>query len=345
MSVSGTQLSRTAKGVAVATRADVARVAGVSPSTVSYALSGARPLSLGTRDRVLLAARDLGYTPNRAAQSLASPALRTVGMHFATDRLLLNETDFAYVDGLSVRMQQNDVTVVIPAIPRADLTYLRWLIRSAAVGGIVLMDVEDHDPREDVLIEENVAAVLIGRSGRVGGCPSIDADFDEIARGAVELLHRLGHRRALGLMAQPEHTVLRSYAASLGRAFAEFGMAGQVIETPRGYQAGVAPAARVGAAGDYTAVITDNPRAGESLVTVAAMLGKSAPEDYSIVSLGVTLECGAGYATEYSPDKRLMGQLAGDMLLAAHQGVVPDASPRLLPGVLRDRGTCGPVPR
>ena len=51
---------------------DVARHAGVSPSTVSYALSGKRPISEETRRRVRAAARELGYRPHAGARALAS---------------------------------------------------------------------------------------------------------------------------------------------------------------------------------------------------------------------------------------------------------------------------------
>ena len=45
---------------------DVARHAGVSPSTVSYALSGKRPISEETRQRVERSIEELGYRPHAA---------------------------------------------------------------------------------------------------------------------------------------------------------------------------------------------------------------------------------------------------------------------------------------
>ncbi|HZL03657.1 MAG TPA: LacI family DNA-binding transcriptional regulator, partial [Cellulomonas sp.] len=43
---------------------DVARAAGVSTSTVSYVLSGKRPISAPTRQRVERSIRELGYRPH-----------------------------------------------------------------------------------------------------------------------------------------------------------------------------------------------------------------------------------------------------------------------------------------
>lgn len=52
---------------------DVARRAGASPSTVSYALSGKRPISDETRRRVEEAAHDLGHRPRPGRRKAACP--------------------------------------------------------------------------------------------------------------------------------------------------------------------------------------------------------------------------------------------------------------------------------
>jgi LacI family transcriptional regulator len=59
---------------------DVARVAGVSVSTVSHVLSGNRPISEGTRKRVLETISSLGYRPNRLAQGLVSKSSGSLGL-------------------------------------------------------------------------------------------------------------------------------------------------------------------------------------------------------------------------------------------------------------------------
>jgi LacI family transcriptional regulator len=52
---------------------DVARLAGVTHTTVSHALSGNRPVAAATRERVLAAVQQLGYHPNAAARSCRLP--------------------------------------------------------------------------------------------------------------------------------------------------------------------------------------------------------------------------------------------------------------------------------
>ena len=64
----------------MATIGDVARVAGVSRSTVSYALSGKRSISRETRERIDEAIRHLGFTVNAGARALATSETMVIGL-------------------------------------------------------------------------------------------------------------------------------------------------------------------------------------------------------------------------------------------------------------------------
>src|SRR6188472_271308 len=59
---------------------DVAAAAGVSPTTVSHALSGARTVNAATRERILSVAHDLGYVPDRVASGLRRRRTGVVGL-------------------------------------------------------------------------------------------------------------------------------------------------------------------------------------------------------------------------------------------------------------------------
>ncbi|HEY0239041.1 MAG TPA: LacI family DNA-binding transcriptional regulator, partial [Friedmanniella sp.] len=64
----------------MATIGDVARVAGVSRSTASYALTGRRPVTPAVRARVEAAVASLGYTPNAGARALATSQTHVIGL-------------------------------------------------------------------------------------------------------------------------------------------------------------------------------------------------------------------------------------------------------------------------
>ena len=72
--------NRTKPGVRALNIGEIARRAGVSRSTVSYALSGKRPLSEATRRRIHEVIDELGYRPNAHARALKEGRTRTIGL-------------------------------------------------------------------------------------------------------------------------------------------------------------------------------------------------------------------------------------------------------------------------
>ena len=64
----------------MATSRDVAALAGVSQSTVSYVMSGTRSISPQTRKRVEAAMTELGYHPTANARALASNRANVIGL-------------------------------------------------------------------------------------------------------------------------------------------------------------------------------------------------------------------------------------------------------------------------
>lgn len=64
----------------MATMKDVARLAGVSTSTVSHVINNSRFVSEPIRDRILSAVATLNYSPSAVARSLKAQSTRTVGM-------------------------------------------------------------------------------------------------------------------------------------------------------------------------------------------------------------------------------------------------------------------------
>jgi DNA-binding LacI/PurR family transcriptional regulator len=94
------------------TSADVARRANVSRATVSYVLNDvtSQKISAKTREAVRLAAQELGYRPNRAAQSLAAGASR-IAM-FVVPSVHLGELSIVVSSHLTARAAERGVTLV-----------------------------------------------------------------------------------------------------------------------------------------------------------------------------------------------------------------------------------------
>ncbi len=100
------------------TSSDVAREAGVSRATVSYVLNGrsGQSISAVTRDRVLAAARDLGYIPSAAARTLRSGRSTLVLMLLPPEPL--GRAQAMMIDAASECLEQHGLRLVAHRLPR-----------------------------------------------------------------------------------------------------------------------------------------------------------------------------------------------------------------------------------
>ena len=173
-----------------------ARLARVWVSTVSYVLTGTRPISQATRDKVLAAMAELDYQPNAMARGLASRRSRILGLMMPMDERGLGATETAFVTGAAAAASAAGYHLVLsPVGGGGDLDDLRRLASQRMLDGVVLMEVQLADERVTVLQEAGVPLVLIGRTGDTSMLSYVDIDFDQTVRDAVAHLVGLGHRR------------------------------------------------------------------------------------------------------------------------------------------------------
>ncbi|NMR18735.1 LacI family DNA-binding transcriptional regulator [Cellulomonas fimi] len=169
---------------------DVARVAGVSVSTVSRALARPHEVAPATRVKVLEAARGLGYTPNLAARSLITGRTGNIGLVVPD----LENPFFASVTkGVQSRARTAGYAVFI-ADSDEDPTQEAELVRNLAkqVDGMVLCSPRATDA---VLAELARECVLVLVNRESGDIPTVTIDNHEGTRQAVAHLLALGHRR------------------------------------------------------------------------------------------------------------------------------------------------------
>lgn len=183
------------------TSRDVARLAGVSQSTVSYVMSGKRPISDETRSRVLAAIDELTYEPNAGARALASSRSNVIGLvvPFAAGTDTGGLLPFIESIATLARSQDHEVLLVTAAEGAAAL---RRLAGRRLCDAIVLMDLLADDDRIPVAAALGVPVVLIGVPNDAGGLPCVDVDFAGGARLAVAELARTGHDR-VALLGHP----------------------------------------------------------------------------------------------------------------------------------------------
>ena len=178
--------------MAAFTSKDVARIAGVSQSTVSYVMTGKRPISERTRRRVLDAMEQLTYEPHSGARSLAGRRTRVVGLvvRFGVGGETFGLLPFIETIASSARAHDHDVLLVTADEGSAGL---RRLAGRALCDAIIMMDIEEQDDRVPVAAALSVPVVLIGVPADPAGLHCVDLDFEAAARMAVDELADTGH--------------------------------------------------------------------------------------------------------------------------------------------------------
>lgn len=188
-----------------ATLESVARQARVSRQTVSNALHRPQVLSPDTLTRVQRAIDQLGYRPNRNAQSLRTGESRLIGLRVdpvhtpsggVLDRFL-----HALAEGSRIHGYQ--LLVFAPAAPDDDLSGYRDLLSTMTVDAFVLTQTHHDDPRLAFLAERGTPVVSFGRPwGAEDDHHWVDVDGAAGTELAVDHLVRLGHRR-IGFLGWP----------------------------------------------------------------------------------------------------------------------------------------------
>jgi LacI family transcriptional regulator len=181
------------------TSADVATEAGVSRTTVSFVLNGRTDVKIpdDTRRRVLDAAERLGYHPHAPARQLAGGrshilalVLRQSPEQIAADAVL-GET----LRGLAAAARAKAFRVMVDPLPvdGPDASYA-GLLRSQHADGLIISGPRVDDQQLLELVRDGFPIVL---QGALPGLDVASVDVDNVAgaRGAVEHLLALGHRR------------------------------------------------------------------------------------------------------------------------------------------------------
>jgi DNA-binding LacI/PurR family transcriptional regulator len=174
------------------TSKDVARLAGVSQSTVSYVMSGRRPISEETRKRVEAAMEELAFQPNAGARALASRRSQVIGLAipFVPDLHMGSIMEFVSVIAATARQSDYDILLVTDDEGPEGL---ERVVGQQLVDGLIIMQVAGDDARVPVLRSLPVPSVLIGIPEKREGLQCIDADFELAGALCVEELRSLGH--------------------------------------------------------------------------------------------------------------------------------------------------------
>jgi LacI family transcriptional regulator len=270
------------------TIADVAKHAGVSRSTVSYVLSGARSISSETRLRVEQAIEELRFHPHAGARSIRTRRNGVIAMALPMVYGPHNQVQMPYVWAALTAAQEAGLKLLMLTDDDGEAA-IRDAVASSLVDGVMLMEVQQQDPRIPLLRSLNCPAVIVGTPDDSARIPFVDLDFALAGKLCAEHLLDLGHR-TVGYLGQPAETFRRkvAYAAhardgALGALKA--GGARAAWTACDGSPAGVARSLDILLAKKPTALIVYNERALPLVLDRLAGLGHRVPADVSVVAV------------------------------------------------------------
>lgn len=331
--------------------ADVARLAGVSKSTASRALSGRGYVSESTRERVVQAAAELGFVVSSNAASLVTGQSRNVGVVIP----FINRWFFAEVlDGIESALISSgyDLTLyrMSPDAEQRRRVFDYFLVRKR-VDAVIAIGIELTAREVDKL--QSLGKPIVGLGGPIDGIPTINIDDVEVTRMATELLINLGHRDILHLGGdldeQLDFRVHEQRLAGYRLAMASAGLEAheKVRAVPFDVPGGYAGALQVLADPRLrpTAIVAGCDEVAVGTIIAARQLGIQVPSQLSVVGIdGHSLAPMFGLTTfEQHPAQQ--GALAVKMILDEPQAPAADAGTRrtILPVTLSVRtSTSGP---
>lgn len=172
---------------------DVAKLAGVSQSTVSYVLSGKRSISEDTRRRVIEAMKQLNYVPTRG-RSAGIPYLGVIALMVEMTEYTQIAEVLPFIRNITV-LARHEGYEVLQVSEDTSAEELRRLASSGVVDAVVMMDIERHDPRVELAQHLDIPVVPIGTPEQPGRLRCVDLDNDATTRLAVEELAAVGARQ------------------------------------------------------------------------------------------------------------------------------------------------------
>jgi len=187
----------------VVTSRDVAREAGVSQSTVSYAMSGRRPLSPETLERIVAAMEKLGYQPNSRARALAGKRSHILGLVVPFDSRIEHASLLQFIEAIAANARSRGFDILLVTADEGA-PGLKRVIGERICDGLILMQIETHDERIPVVRALNTPAVLIGVPADAHGLTCVDADYRLGGEKCVDFLVAAGHRHVSMIRWQPE---------------------------------------------------------------------------------------------------------------------------------------------
>lgn len=326
----------------------IAKLSGVSRSTVSRVVNNDPNVNAVTREKVMQVVRRVNYVPNAAARGLAAGRTHVIGLviPMGVSTLFTDPYFPLLIQGASSACNAHDYSVMLwLAEPEYERRQIRQIMYSGLIDGVIIASMLTNDSLVQALIDGALPFMLVGRHPTDSRVNYVDADNVNGARDAIRHLLRMGRTR-IGLINGPMNMIagadrLAGYTQALRER-------GQLVQPEMITDGGFSEA------GGYLAMQQLLPRqpdavfAASDAMAIGALrvlheAGLRVPEDVALIGfddMPFAARSDPPLTTIRQPTYR-MGGLAVETLLDLIEH--PDSPPHhiVLPTELVVRASCG----
>lgn len=329
-------------------RKQVAAYASVSEATVSYVINnGPRPVALETRERVLNAIRELGYSPSSVARNLRTQRTTTIGL------LLPDITNPFYSEVAQVIENTcftRGYTIILCNSSRSqqhEQDYVN-VLRSQRAEGVILIPTGASTEAIEQLRDAHVYTVVLEYEFDNAFCIVID----EFRGGLLLTQHllELGHRRIGCIVSVGDSSSSKARFDGYKKALTEAGISPAesliVYTEPEIASSEAATFVLLEQPNPPTAIIVHNDTLTLGALSAIRKRGLRVPEDISVVGYDNIVESAFYHPplTTIDYPKRQMGEEAVSLLfdLIQQQGQTIMPFTKILPVELIKRESTAP---
>jgi DNA-binding LacI/PurR family transcriptional regulator len=324
---------------------DVARLAGVSVSTASMALSGSARVSAPTKEAVRRAATSLSYVPNSSGRALRARrvgAIAVVVPH-TSHHVFSHPVFMDLLEGITSVANEHELTTILSTAPAEHdeaPAYLR-ILRGRQADGVIVASAAVDDQNVDGLAA-SYPVTLYGRRPHRPSLHCVGIDDVGGSRAVTEHLLQV-HGHIAGPLdhqsAIDKHDGYRAALADAGIAYdTSF-----VVESDYSQEGGYAAAVQLLDAGVPDAIVAANDQMAFGAIEAMRERGLDAPNDVAVVGyddIGLARVMHP-QLTSVRADLVAVGRLTAERLLELLDGVDPTPVQRELPTTVVVRASCG----
>lgn len=326
---------------------DVAKVAGVSYSTVSRALSGSAEISADTREHILQVCKEMNYTANTVARAMVMKSTKLLGL-ILTDVNNPFMSELAYHIDRQARARGYNIILCNSSRNLEQERELFELMIGRQVDGIVLFP-SGPDSYETLRPYLNrIPTVFIGENLREVPESYVSVDNYQGARLGVEYLYKLGHRDILYFGRRRGSTTHQLRADGYTAACHDLDLTPQFCNNTfssttikYGYQLAKQLFAQEHR---FSAIFAATDTNALGIMQAAEENGIRIPEDLSLLGFDNIRDSGLPRInlTTIEQPKKMLASVAVDSLLDKIQNELSGYTHRILTPTLIERSSCCP---